>query len=69
METFELKGQDYIELNSLLKSKSLVGTGGEAKIRITQGEAFVNGQVERQIRKKLRSGDVVEFAGTRITIS
>ena len=46
----------------------MVGTGGEAKIRVTEGEALVNGQVETQKRKKLRSGDVVEFAGESITI-
>ena len=65
---FELNGQEYIELNRMLKMLSLVGTGGEAKIRISQGEAAVNGEEEFQIRKKLRSGDVVNFAGSEIII-
>lgn len=65
---FTLDGQEYIELNRLLKMLSLVGTGGEAKIRISEGEALVNGEMETQVRKKLRAGDVVEFAGDKIEI-
>lgn len=65
---FELNGQEYIELNRLLKNLSLVGTGGEAKIRITEGEILVNGDMETQVRKKLRSGDVVDFNGMEIVI-
>lgn len=65
---FTLDGQEYIELNRLLKMLSLVGTGGEAKIRISEGEALVNGEVETQVRKKLRAGDVVEFAGDQIEV-
>ncbi len=65
---FELNGQEYIQLNDLLKLLSLVGTGGEAKIRIQEGEALFNGKVELQVRKKIRSGDVVEFSGVRIEV-
>jgi ribosome-associated protein len=65
---FELMGREYIQLNQLLKNLSLVGTGGEAKIRITEGEVSVNGQEELQIRKKLRAGDVVEYNGEKINI-
>lgn len=65
---FTLDGQEYIELNRLLKMLSLVGTGGEAKIRISEGETLVNGEVETQVRKKLRAGDVVEFGGDQIEI-
>ncbi len=66
---FQLKGKDFIQLNQLLKFLSLVGTGGEAMVRISQGEVAVNGQVETQKRKKLRAGDVVLFAENQITIS
>ncbi len=65
---FELEGREFIQLNQLLKNLSLVGSGGEAKIRITDGEALVNGEEEYQVRKKVRAGDVVEFDGTRIEI-
>ncbi len=65
---FELKGKEFIQLNQLLKNLSLVGSGGEAKIRITDGEALVNGEEEYQIRKKIRAGDTVEFDGNNISV-
>ncbi|NVO21453.1 MAG: RNA-binding S4 domain-containing protein [Bacteroidetes bacterium] len=58
---FELFEQEYIELNKLLKLMNLVESGGEAKIRIEQGEVKVNGTVEYRKRNKLRTGDKVEF--------
>lgn len=66
---FELNGHEYITLNNLLKAIGLVGTGGEANIRITNGEVRVNGIVETQKRKKLRAGDVIEFQQTAIEIT
>lgn len=66
---FELQGHDHITLNNLLKVLHLVGTGGEANIRISNGEVQVNGAVETQKRKKLRAGDKVEFQKTVITIT
>ena len=68
MHIFKLEGKEYIELNKLLKILRLVGTGGEAKMRIREGEATFNGEVEWQIRKKLRVGDKVSFAGEEIIV-
>jgi len=65
---FTLTKGDYIQLNDLLKVTGLVGTGGEAKMRILDGEAKVNGVVERVIRKKIRLGDVVIFDGQSILL-
>ena len=65
---FTLDGQDHIQLNNLLKVLHLVGTGGEANIRIDNGEVRVNGAVETQKRKKLRVGDQVEFGKAIITL-
>lgn len=60
MEQFKLKeGEEYIELNNLLKALGWVSTGGEAKIRIDQGEVAVNGEIETRKRKKMRIGDEV----------
>lgn len=67
--TFKLHEHDHIPLNNLLKVLNLVGTGGEANIRISNGEVKVNGATETQKRKKLRSGDAVEFQKTTITIT
>jgi ribosome-associated protein len=69
MTTFPLNGHEFIELNKLLKLLSLVGSGGEAKVRIREeGEATVNGEVETQVRKKLRAGDRVRFGGEEVLI-
>lgn len=66
---FSLKGQEYIQLNDLLKTLGLVGTGGEAKIRILTEEVFLNGELCNVIRKKLRDGDVVQFGEVEILVT
>ncbi len=68
METFELQGREYIELNKLLKLKHLVQTGGEANIAIENGEVLVNEVVEHRKRNKLREGYIVEFREQKILI-
>jgi len=67
MKTFQLKNE-FIELNKLLKLLGLVETGGQANLIITDGEVRVNGEVEFQKRKKLRTGDVVVFEDVKIKI-
>jgi ribosome-associated protein len=67
--TFSLREHDHIPLNNLLKVLNLVETGGEANLCITDGEVKVNGQKEIQKRKKLRSGDLVEFRNNTIAIT
>lgn len=59
---------EYIQLIQLLKTLGLVGTGGEAKIMVEQGEVKLNGEVEFRKRAKLRKGDKVEYKGDTITI-
>lgn len=69
MKTFQLKpDQEYIELNKLLKILGLVGTGGEANMRILDGEAWVNGVEDIRKRRKLRKGDTIEFGGETVKI-
>ncbi len=68
MKEFELEGHEYIALNQLLKMLGLVETGGEANIRVDDGEVMVNGEVELQRRKKLRSGNKVVFNKQEIII-
>ena len=52
-----------IELQDWLKLQRLVGSGGEAKVRIQGGEVQVNGEVETRRRRKLVDGDRVEIDG------
>ncbi|MDO4245574.1 MAG: RNA-binding S4 domain-containing protein [Deinococcus sp.] len=57
-----------IDLQDFLKLRGLVETGGEAKFRVQGGEVRVNGEIETRRRKKLRRGDVVEYAGQRVKV-
>jgi ribosome-associated protein len=66
--TFQLEGQEYIELMKLLKFMNLVESGAEAKLVIDEGLVQVNGQVETRRRCKIRAGDKVEFEGEVINI-
>ncbi len=59
---------EYIKLESLLKLANLVGSGGEAKLLIQEGEAKVNGVVCTQRGKKLRPGDRVSFQGQELEV-
>lgn len=64
---FKLKSE-FIELDNLLKVLELASSGAEAKQLIQSGAVKINGQVESRVRRKLRSGDSVEFRGQRITM-
>lgn len=50
---------EFIKLDALLKFASLVGSGGEAKMLIQDGQVMVNGEVCTMRGKKIRSGDTV----------
>ena len=60
---------EFINLQDLLKFASLVSTGGEAKIVITEGEVTVNGEVCTQRGRKIRPGDAVSYHGKNITVA
>ncbi len=64
---FELTSE-YIELNKLLKLLGWVESGGVANMVITEGLVFVNGEVDTRKRKKLRTGEVVEFNEQKVTV-
>ena len=59
---------EYIKLEALLKLANLVGTGGEAKMLIQDGQASVNGEVCTMRGKKLRHGDTVQFQSQEILV-
>lgn len=54
---------EFIKLDSLLKFAGAVGTGGEAKAAIQDGDVSVNGEVCTMRGKKIRPGDTVELGG------
>ncbi len=52
---------EFIKLDALLKFASLVGSGGEAKQLIQDGQVLVNGEVCTMRGKKLRTGDRAQY--------
>ena len=69
MDTFDLQGRDYIELNNLLKVTGLCASGGLAKTVIADGQVKVDGELELRKRCKIRAGQLVEFDGRSIVIA
>jgi len=55
--------REPVELYKVLKFEGLVSSGGEAKLVISEGLVLVNGKVETRKRKKIVSGDTIEFSG------
>ncbi|MBL1433620.1 MAG: RNA-binding S4 domain-containing protein [Gammaproteobacteria bacterium] len=60
--------KEPVELYKILKFEGLVSSGGEAKLVIDEGMVTVNGKVETQKRKKIISGDIIEFGEERLLI-
>ena len=60
--------KEPIELCKMLKFESMVSSGGEAKSVIAEGQVLVNGKIETRKRKKIVSGDIVEFGKEKIRI-
>ena len=60
MREFEISDEP-IELYKILKFENMVNSGGEAKYVISEGQVAVNGEIETRKRKKIFSGDIVEF--------
>lgn len=59
---------EFIKLDAMLKFANLVSSGGEAKIRIAEGEVLVNGEACTMRGKKLRPGDTVTLDGETVKI-
>ena len=56
---------DYIKLDSFLKYVQWVDSGGMAKMVVSDGLVYVNGEMEQRRGRKLYPGDVVEFMGEK----
>lgn len=57
-----------IKLDQFLKFQNLVGSGGEAKMLIQEGQVQVNDAVETRRGRKLVMGDRVTIAGQTFTV-
>lgn len=59
-ELIEIR-EEPTALYKILKIANAVSGGGEAKLAISEGYVFLNGEVETQKRKKIMAGDVIFF--------
>jgi len=57
-----------IRLDQFLKAHAVVGTGGQAKLLIQDGQVLVNGEVETRRRRQLHEGDVVQYEDQQLTV-
>jgi ribosome-associated protein len=67
MKTLQIHSQP-IELCNVLKLHGMVSSGGMAKAEIATGQVRVNGEIETRKRKKIVSGDVVEYRAESVRV-
>ena len=52
---------EFIKLDQFLKYVSVVQTGGQAKMMISEGIIKINGEVVLERGRKIRKNDIVEI--------
>ena len=60
--------REPVELYKILKFEGLAENGGAAKLIVAEGHVRVNGEVETRKRRKIVSGDIIEFQGETLQI-
>jgi len=60
--------REPIELYKILKFEGMSGSGGQARAAVASGQVLVNGVVETRKRKKIISGDTIEFNENKICV-
>ncbi|MCZ6457926.1 MAG: RNA-binding S4 domain-containing protein [Gammaproteobacteria bacterium] len=60
--------REPVELYKILKFEGMVASGGQAKVVVAAGQVLVNGKIETQKRKKILTGDTIEFNNEKIGI-
>ena len=60
--------REPVELYKILKVEGLAENGGAAKLIVSEGHVKVNGAVETRKRRKIVSGDLIEFQGEALQI-
>jgi ribosome-associated protein len=60
--------KEPVELYKILKFEGMCASGGEAKMAVSEGQVLVNGEIETRKRKKIVSGDIIEFCNEKIQI-
>ena len=58
----------FIELNQLLKLVGLCASGGAGKVLVANGDVRVDGEIELRKTCKIRTGQLVNYGDTQITV-
>ena len=59
---------DHITLDALLKATGLAQSGGAAKVLVAEGRVQIDGRDELRRTCKVRAGQVVRVADTRVRV-
>ncbi len=57
-----------VELYKILKFEGVVSSGAEAKLIIADGKVLVNNEIETRKRRKIVSGDIIEYDDAKMQI-
>ncbi|MCD8209510.1 MAG: RNA-binding S4 domain-containing protein [Coprobacillus sp.] len=69
MVNFDIReGDEYIELQNLLKLIGVISTGGEAKVYLSMNNVLVNSQRETRRGRKLYPDDIVRIGNKEYLI-
>lgn len=60
--------REPVELYKILKFEGLASSGAEAKMFIADGLVRVNDEIETRKRRKMHSGDVLQFEGLELKL-
>ncbi|MBL4851423.1 MAG: RNA-binding S4 domain-containing protein [Gammaproteobacteria bacterium] len=60
--------KEPVELYKILKFEGMASSGAEAKRVIADGKVLVNEKIETRKRKKIVSGDTIEFGEEKIQV-
>jgi ribosome-associated protein len=67
MRELQIRG-DTIRLGQALKVAGIVGSGGEAKQLLAEGQVTVNGEPEQRRGRQLHPGDTLAAQGEEVRL-
>lgn len=68
METITIT-TEFIKLQDLMKFADIVGSGGEAKILIQDGQVLVDGEPCLQRGRKIKPGTIVTYQNKNYSVT
>ncbi|MEH6569893.1 MAG: RNA-binding S4 domain-containing protein [Halioglobus sp.] len=60
--------KEPVELYKIIKFEGFAASGAQAKEAVASGHVLVNGAIETRKRKKIVSGDIIEYGNEKIQV-